>query len=487
MNEEYVDLYTLQKDMKDGLEGLFPDKLWVKAEIASIGVKSGGHCYMDLVQSRGGNLVAKVHGIIWRSYYNLLNAKYKSETGKPISAGTEVLLRVEVNFHEVYGLSLIADDIVPISEVSGQSLKRAQTIERLTREGLLDKQKSLQMTDLPYNLAIISAEGAAGLGDFRRHLLQNEFGFAYNLVLFPATMQGDSAPESIVAALKDIELAHRKGLAANAQGEGRGLSADAQGEVTNPVFDAVLLLRGGGAETDLLCFDDYSISAAIARLPIPVITAIGHDKDFHIADMVAYSYVKTPTALADMFIDLTAQEDERISLYANRLALAFQNRVGALEGRLNLLEQKIGAGGRAILAAADAQLGVLEQKIGSSFRAMITTAEANLGVMEQKIGVGFRAMLAAAEARIGVIDQKIGAGFRAQIAKEEAHIGLLEAKIAATDPRSVLSRGFSLALNAKGQKMNSAAEAKSGEKMSVLFADGRVDAVVEDVAKRPVF
>lgn len=390
MREDFVDLFTLQKDMKDGLEGLFPDKIWLKAEIASLSVKSGGHCYLDLVQSENGKLVAKAHGVIWGSYYPLLNAKFGSISGKDISAGIEVLLRAMVNFHEVYGLSLVIDDIDASFTLGEQQLKRAQTIARLTQEGLTERQKALKLGDLPYYLALISAETAAGLGDFRNHLLQNDYSFVYRLDLYPATMQGDGAPESIISALEEI---------ANSR----------------VPYDAVLLLRGGGSDMDLLCFDDYELAAAIARFPVPVITAIGHDKDYHIADMVAYDYVKTPTALADLFISLTAASDEKISNFQSRLALAFQNRVNVLESKLDILESGIKADIKAMMAAAESKLA------------------------------------------------------------------MLETKISANDPRNVLSRGFSLALDSKGKKLTRAGGSKSGDKISVLFSDGRIEATVDEV------
>lgn len=390
MERDFVDLYTLQHDMKEGLTDLFPDRIWVKAEIASLSVKSGGHCYLDLVQSDGGLVVARVRAIIWSSCYTLFNAKFHSATGSDITAGTEVLVRAMVNFHEVYGLSLIIDDIDASLAVGEQQLKRQQTVERLTKEGLMKRQKGLRLADMPYLLAVISAEGAAGLQDFRRHLLENPWGYAYRLDFHPAVMQGEDAPGSIIAALQGIEA-------------------------SGAAYDAVLVLRGGGSDMDLVCFDDYDLAAAIARFPIPVITAIGHDKDFHVADMVAFDYVKTPTALADMFLDLTAAADARISAYENRLALAFRGRIVALESRMDLAVRGI----------------------QSAVRQRLTGAEYGVAMLEQKI--------------------------------------------AATDPRNVLARGFSLALDSRGVKLAGAASARPGDTISVMFADGRIGARVEDV------
>ena len=390
MDVEFVDLYTLQRDLKEGLGDLFPDSIWVKAEIAQISVKSGGHCYLELVQSEAGTVIAKVRAVIWKGLYTLLAAKFRAATGGDLSAGLEILARVTVSFHEVYGLSLVIDDIDISSAIGDRELKRQQTIERLTKEGLTDRQQSLQLAQLPYALAVVSAEGAAGLQDFRNHLAENPYGFTYRADLFPATMQGDTAPESITAALEEIR--------------------------NSPVrYDAVLLLRGGGSDMDLACFDDYGLAAAIARMPVPVITAIGHDKDYHIADMVAWDHVKTPTALADLFIERTAAADEKISSFENRLQLAFRGRLAALESALALSEKTIISEVKARLSAA------------------------------------------------------------------EAAVALLEAKIAATDPRNVLRRGFSLVLDGRGVRIGGVKGRKSGDTVSVLFADGRMVAEVKEV------
>ena len=341
MEVESVDLYTLQRDLKEGLGDLFPDSVWVKAEIAQISVKSGGHCYLELVQSEAGTVIAKVRAVIWKGLYTLLAAKFRAATGGELSAGLEVMVRATVNFHEVYGLSLVIDDIDVSSAVGDRELKRRQTVERLTEEGLIDRQRGLILAQLPYFLAVVSAEGAAGLQDFRNHLAANPYGFAYRADLFPATMQGEGAPESITSALEEI--------------------------LDSPVrYDAVLILRGGGSDMDLDCFDDYGLAAAIARTPVPVITAIGHDKDYHVADMVAWDHVKTPTALADLFIERTAAADERISSFENRLQLAFRSRLAALESALALSEKTIISEVKARLSAAEASVSLLEAKISAT-------------------------------------------------------------------------------------------------------------------------
>ncbi len=316
MEKEFIDLLTLQRMLRTELEDLFPERIWIRAEIASISAKSNGHCYLELSQNDDTGTVAKARAVIWRTKYWQLKEFFTAATGSSLKAGITVLVRVQVTYSELYGMTLSIDDIDPQFTLGEQELEKRRTIARLEEDGLLDAQKALSLPPLPYSLAIISAHDAAGYGDFCRHLHENEFGFVFRTELFEAAMQGQTAPESITDALDRIESSAEQ-------------------------FDAVLILRGGGSTLDLACFDDYGLCWRIANCNIPVYTAIGHDRDYHVADMVAFSFVKTPTALADEFIGCYMAEDERISSFTTRLRLAFINKVNALGSRLDLLESRI--------------------------------------------------------------------------------------------------------------------------------------------------
>ena len=316
MGEKFIDLYELQTRLKTGVESVFPGKVWLRAEISALKARPAGHCYLELSQSSDSGLVAKAQAVIWSSRYRLLAPFFKSVTGSDLSEGMNVLVRVAVNFSQLYGLSLVIDDIDPDFTLGEKELQKRQTVERLEKEGLMDLQKELAVPDLPYRLAVISAPDAAGYRDFTRHLLENEYGFVFCPELFPAVMQGSEAPRSI---------------------------ADAIGMITGSGvrYDLVLIMRGGGAKLDLACYDDYELAAAVARCPVPVFTAVGHDQDFHVCDMVANRYLKTPTALADELIGCYADEDARLLSFGSRLKLAFLNKVNVMETRLQVLETRI--------------------------------------------------------------------------------------------------------------------------------------------------
>ena len=241
MERNQIDLYTLQNQLKRGVENMFPGKLWVKAEISAVKSRAGGHCYLELSQSYEGRLIAKTSAIIWASRFRILAPYFEQVTSSPISEGMQVLVQVQVNYSELYGFSLIINDIDPEFTIGEKEVEKQKTIERLVKEGLMETQKRLSLPSLPYRLAVISASNAAGYRDFMRHLHENEYGFVLHTDLFEATMQGVDCPASIMDAM-----------------------GEALEDAENP-YDAILILRGGGAKLDLACFDDYDLAAAIAR------------------------------------------------------------------------------------------------------------------------------------------------------------------------------------------------------------------------------
>ena len=390
MEKEHIDLLELQNRLKQGIELLFPSRIWIKAEISAVKARTGGHCYMELSQSDSQGLTAKASAIIWSSKYRFIAPYFESVTGSPLKEGMTVLVEVQVNYSQLYGMSLIINDIDPEYSLGVKELERQRTIERLQREGLMGLQKELPMSALPYRLAVISAEDAAGYRDFMRHLHENPYGFSFETELYPALMQGADCPSSIIAALDSINDSQEK-------------------------YDVVLILRGGGAKLDLACYDDYDLAAVIAQYPLPVITAIGHDQDYHVCDMVAHEYLKTPTALADFILEIYEDEDARLSSFATRMKIAFTGRMAAMDAALVNLQGRIRNG-----------------------------AVMKLSLCESKVE-------------------------------------LLRTRIESSDPRKILERGYALATDADGVVMKGVVNRAKGDKVSVVFADGTIDCIVENV------
>lgn len=297
----YISLSDLQNIIKSRIGRL---EYWIRAEIESHRVVNGHH-YIELIEKASdGSISAKASSRIWRSGAYILD-EFKSRTGKGLDMGMDVVVKVVTDYHPQYGLTLLITDIDPNYTIGKRELERKETIKKLTESGLIDKQKSVQLPFLPSSIAIISSRDAAGFGDFIKHIEGNRYGFKYNFTLFQALMQGDNAPSSIISSLKAIK--------------------DAGG------FNLVLILRGGGADSDLFCYDDYDLCKSIASFPIPVFTAIGHERDYHIADMVANNYFKTPTALADKMIEWTTIVEEELAEITKDIYSELASKIQTLE------------------------------------------------------------------------------------------------------------------------------------------------------------
>ena len=277
---ETLSLLELNGRVKSTIQFEMPDAYWVQAEISSISPSGQGHCYLELVQkdATGRIFLAKAKANIWRGTWLKLKPYFEAQTGETLKVGMKVLLQVTVTFHEVYGYSLVVQDIDPTYTMGDMARRRKEILEQLTKDGVIGLNKELEIPDLPNRIAVISSATAAGWGDFRNQLDGNIYGFRFYVKLFPALMQGDDVERSVISALNAV--------------------ADRRDD-----FDLVVIIRGGGAVSELSCFDSYNLAFNIANFPLPVITGIGHERDDTVADVVAHTKVKTPTAAAEFIIN----------------------------------------------------------------------------------------------------------------------------------------------------------------------------------------
>ena len=286
MNDK-LSLTELQLLIKDSLYLALPGMYWIVAEISEIKENYAGHCFIELVEKHPDeiNVRARVKAVIWAKKYGFLKALFKQVTGESLKEGFKVLLKITVEYHEIYGLSLVINDIDPAFTIGEMAIKRNQILKRLEEEGVFSMNKELGFPLFPKKIAVISSKNAAGYTDFLNQLTGNNYGYTFHTTLFDASMQGTETENSIVNALDQIS-------------ENVGL------------FDAVVIIRGGGAQSDLSWFDNYTIAYYITQFPLPVLTGIGHEKDVTVTDLVAYQYLKTPTAVADYIIN-TVSETEK--------------------------------------------------------------------------------------------------------------------------------------------------------------------------------
>lgn len=341
--EEKMTLLQLQERIREGIEEAVPPVVWITAEIGELKMHSSGHCYLEFVSYRekGHAVAAKARGTIWSSTFRLLKPYFETTAGVALASGLNVLVKVQVSFSPIYGLSLNVLDIDPSFTVGELELKRQQTIARLKDEGCFDMNSSLQIPSLPRRIAIISSPTAAGYRDFMKQLHGNEGGFRFHTELFAAQMQGEEAPGSIVAALENIASREME-------------------------FDAVAIIRGGGAAMDLVCFDDYTLAVNIAQFPLPVVTGIGHDHDFHIADMVAHTWLKTPTAAADFFVDAFMQQYQFIMHLFQRISLTLAQKISIERQRLLQLHNSMAQSVAALVSKRRQELDILKLRLDAA-------------------------------------------------------------------------------------------------------------------------
>lgn len=362
---EALSLYDLNALVRRSLEQCLPDEYWVQAELSDVRTNSTGHCYLEFIQKdlRSNNLIAKARGTIWANVYRLLKPYFEESTGQAFVSGIKVLVQVTVSFHELYGYSLTVQDIDPTYTLGDMARRRREILKQLEEEGVLTLNKELEMPVLPQRIAVVSSPTAAGYGDFCHQLKNNSRGFFFHTELFPALMQGDRVEESVLSALDAI---------LNRQED----------------FDAVVIIRGGGATSDLSGFDTYLLAAACAQFPLPIITGIGHERDDTVLDSVAHTRVKTPTAAAEYLIncmDLAADELEvlisqlhesvrsrlteehrKLISYRNRIPSAVVRRVSDAKLVLLTTRKDISLAVQTLLSRQRHRLELLQQRLADA-------------------------------------------------------------------------------------------------------------------------
>lgn len=335
--------YTLRQlnlMVRDAIEMQMPDEYWVEAELSECRER-GGHCYMELIEKdeQTNTPVARASAKCWRQTWQVMQPHFERVTGQPLHAGLKVLLRVYAQYHEAYGFSWIVTDIDPTYTIGDMARKRQEIIRQLKEEGVFDLQRELRIPLFAQRIAVISAAGAAGYGDFCRQLEDNEYGFKFEVTLFPAIMQGEQVEQSVIAALNEIySLTSR--------------------------FDVVVIIRGGGATADLSGFDTLALAENVAQFPLPIITGIGHDRDESILDMVSNTRVKTPTAAAALLIDNLRQVLERLNSAQQRISMIGHIIIDARH-RIEMLQQRLSTAIERIMTNQKHRLSQIELMLKS--------------------------------------------------------------------------------------------------------------------------
>ena len=407
-------------------------RCWITAELSDVAVR-GGHCYLELVQKDDSNtrILAKNRAVIWANIFARLKFEFESATGMAFTGGLKLMVEVTANYHEQYGLSLVISNINPEYTLGGMAMKRREILRRLADEGIIDMNKELAFPEVPQRIAVVSAEGAAGYGDFMNQLENNPNGVKFYTKLFPAVMQGERTVPTVMAALDRVN--------ANLQH-----------------FDCVVIIRGGGATSELHCFDDYNLAACVAQFPLPVIVGIGHERDVTVLDDVAAMRVKTPTAAAEWLI---AQGE---------MALA---RIGELSNSLVSLAN-------GYMARANEQLAYYSSTIPLVTQNKLDAANMRLNHYAQSIPLSVQNRISASRSQLLFMFQSMKQAVGQQMLREKMRVRSIEDKVHILSPQNTLRRGYSLTLKG-GNAVTKVDDLKKGDYITTVFADGEVTSIVE--------
>ena len=405
---------------------------WVIAETSDLRLNRSGHCYTELIEKDArGETVAKMGAAIWAGNYSKLYNKFLKATGQVLATGMKVLVNVSVSYHRLYGMKVVINDIDPSYTMGDMERQRQEILNRLKAEGIIDMNKQLPFPQVPQRIAVISAEGAAGYGDFMNQLLGNPYGLQFYTCLFNAVMQGAQTVPTVLAALDRIN-AHQE------------------------LFDCVVIIRGGGATSELNSFDNYDLAANVAQFPLPVIVGIGHERDVTVLDYVAGKRVKTPTAAAEWLI------------LQGTNALA----------HLNELQDAVVTAVRDTVSQAREHLAYFTSMIPATARRIIDTNRIRLDNNAKNIPVAANGLIANQRTRLNHAVERIGDVIAVAMQREQQRLQALQDKATLLSPDNTLKRGY--ALVRKGDKCVTAADqVHSGDQITVQFAVGTTAATVD--------
>ena len=410
----HYSLLELNRLVRSTIEDTLCEQYWLEAEIGQIG-ENNGHCYLEFIQKVEGHNtpVARAKAKCWRNVWGSVRPYFEHTTGQTLTLGMKVLVLVHPDFHEAFGFSWIVDDIDPRFTLGDMARRRQEIIRQLKAEGVFDLNRELPLPLFTQRIAVISSSTAAGYGDFCRQLEENKRGFRFSVTLYESLMQGEGVERSIISALDKIN-AHIDD------------------------YDCVVIIRGGGATSDMSGFDSLLLAENVANFPLPVITGIGHDRDECILDMVSHTRVKTPTAAAAFLIDRLEQVARRIDDAADRITSYVQHRMEIEKMRLSRAAERIPILFSLVKSKQENKLETLNQRIASAVQRLIDRRRHALDILEQRTK--------------------------------------------SLDPTLLLQRGYSITL-VNGHALRSPSAIKPGDIIVTRLADGTVKSTVNETKK----
>lgn len=431
--ENEITLYQLNMMISAAVTEAFPGRFKVSAEISEQREHSSGHCYLELIQKdpANGQTVARARANIWANTYRTLRPHFEKATGRKLQAGVKVLVTASVSFHPNYHYSLTIWDIDPTYTIGDMARRRAEIIKRLTDDGIIDDNKKTVWDLLPRRVAVISSPSAAGYGDFMNQLHGNARGYKFYTALFAAAMQGDASEASIIGAMERIFNAHE-------------------------MFDCVVIIRGGGATSELNCFDSYPLAQSVAQCPLPVIVGIGHDRDETVLDYVANTRVKTPTAAAEKLIEKMQEAEERCSALKEEV-------IATVTGRMQGEKERV---------------ALLKERIPNAVMRRINREENRAMQIKNRIIYGIQQNISHSRLTLATFRATVKSGAGRVIEREKNRVELIRNMIELSSPDNILKRGYSIT-TVNGLPIRSAGQVSAGDEIETILIDGKITSEVK--------
>ncbi len=431
MTAEAITLQQLNQRIAYQLNVPALQNVWVTAELSDVAVR-GGHCYMELLQKDDtGATVAKSRAAIWANVFRAIRSDFYAATGQDFVSGLKVMVRLSVSMHPVYGLSLVINAVNPDYTMGDLLRRRREMLDRLKAEGIADINKSLCWNEPTLRIAIVSSPEAAGYGDFMNQLSSDPLNLRFTTRLFPAIMQGDRTPSTVIEALGIIEREQHK-------------------------WDCVVIIRGGGSSSDLLSFENYDLAATVARFPLPVIVGIGHERDVTILDYVACKRVKTPTAAAEFLLQLGKQSFDRLTTIGREIALSASQ----------------------YIAGCSQQLGILEGRLPALSQAAVSRATTKVDRMAMALQQISSRRLQPQMIRLSELSGNLSMSLSRYMENRHQRLATIQQLLDALSPQATLKRGYSIT-RLNGQAVRSADDVPPGSMLETTLANGVIHSVTK--------
>jgi exodeoxyribonuclease VII large subunit len=451
---EKLSLTELQLLIRDSLYLSLPQMFWVVAEISEITVNSSGHCYLELVEKHPDekNIRARIRGIIWNSRFSFISSFFENITGETLKGGIKILVKAKIEYHELFGLSLVINDIDPAFTLGEMAIKRQATIKKLEEEGVFSMNRELDFPFLPQRIAVISSKSAAGYTDFINHLMGNSPGYVFYTALIETPMQGTETEQGVINALDKI--ANHVNL-----------------------FDLVIIIRGGGSQTDLSWFDSYGIAYHVTQFPLPVITGIGHEKNLSVTDMVANRSLKTPTAVADLLIDGMAIAENKLNEVSSGIRDSSKIIIEENRNSIETYSIKLLPLARIMISASREQLisKMMElMRFGreNTFRSGVVTAN-----LLTRLITSVKTFSAGRIKAIEASGNILTASTLNSLNNNKNRLTRLDNTLNILNPENVLRRGYSIT-SFNGKILKSSALLNNDDIIATRFTDGNVSSKV---------